>query len=62
MNRGEPVKEAGDMKKALLLIVFLVSIGFLSRVVACVEFECHDLATVSSFVGELGSKLWDALL
>lgn len=56
------MKEAGDMKKALLLIVFLVSIGFLSRVVACVEFECHDLATVSSLVGELGSKLWDALL
>ena len=56
------MKEAGDMKKAVLVIVFLVSIGFLSRVVARVEFECHDLATVSSFVGELGSILWDALL
>ena len=55
------MKEAGDMKKALQLIVFLVSIGFLSPVVAC-EFDCHDLATVSSFVGELGWKLWDALL
>ena len=56
------MNEAGDMKKSLLVIVFLVSIGFLSRVVACVEFECHDLVTVTSFVGELGWKLWDALL
>lgn len=50
------------MKKALLLIVFLVSMGFLSRVIACVEFECHDLVTVTSLVGEVGWKLWDALL
>jgi len=50
------------MKKALLLILFLVSLGFVSRVLACFEFECHDLAIISWFLGQLGWKLLDALL
>jgi len=47
---------------ATRLIFFFVSLGFVSRVLARVEFECHDLAIISGFVGQLGWKLWDVLL
>jgi hypothetical protein len=50
------------MKKALLLTVFLISAGFVSRALDCVEFECDDSATASNLGGQLGWKLWDALL
>lgn len=50
------------MKKALLLTVFLISLGFVSRAWDGVEFRCDDSATVSNLVGQLGWKLWDALL
>ena len=50
------------MKKVMSLIVVLVSIGFLSRVLACIEFECHDVQAVSYFVIEFAWKLSDTLL
>ena len=43
------------MTRSLRLIVFLVSIGLLLRVVACLEFECHDPPAVSSFVAEFAT-------
>ena len=50
------------MKKAVLLIVLFISIGFVSQTLDGVEFGCHYDVTAGSLIGELGWKLWDALL
>jgi hypothetical protein len=50
------------MKKAALLIVLFSSMGFISRVLDCVELECCDSVIVSNLVSQLGWSLCDALL
>jgi hypothetical protein len=50
------------MKKTVLLIVLFISMGFVSRVLDCVELECCDPMVVSKLVSQLGWNLCDALL
>ena len=50
------------MKKALLLAVLLLLVGFVSHAWGCVEFDCVDPALASSLVCQFGGNLWEALL
>jgi hypothetical protein len=50
------------MKKALLIIVFLISVRFVSHTLDCVALGCDDLATVSNVVLQLEWTPWDAVL
>jgi len=50
------------VKKAVMLIVLFISMGFVPRVLDCVELECCDPMIVGSLVSQLGWNLCDALL